>query len=154
MLSEIVSVMKNIDTQWQQRKRKVDTLSIFSLLSEGSIRRRGFSHILQERENVFSDQALAQARKKLPRHCFREANKEIQRGSKGPRVFAIDGSKVHVHPSYKKYGYKSRTNDKPVARPAIRPIGMLSSMLNVHTKACHDAVLTTHFDERKAAEEL
>ncbi|CAN0066323.1 unnamed protein product, partial [Chrysoparadoxa australica] len=31
---------------------------------------------------------------------------------------------------------------------------MLSSMLNVHTKACHDAVLTTHFDERKAAEEL
>ncbi|CAM9189095.1 unnamed protein product, partial [Ectocarpus sp. 6 AP-2014] len=73
------------------------------------------------------------------------------RGPHDPRVFAVDGSKVHVHPSFINAGYKTRTNNKPVPRPAKRPLVMLSSMVDVKTKACVDFELTKHFNERKAA---
>ena len=48
-------------------------------------------------------------------------------------------------------GYKSRTNDRPVPRPAIRPLALLSSMRDVQTRTCYDAVVSSHFDERRSA---
>jgi hypothetical protein len=152
----LFSLLGAADLQWQQRQRKITTASIFSVLTSCSIRRRGIDHILKEHEKRFSAQAIGRARAKLPEDLFRDMNRVLQvRGVRTePRVFAIDGSKVHIHPSFVKDGYKPRTNDKPVSRPAKRPLAMLSSMLDVHTKTCFDAVVTPHFDERAAAREL
>ncbi|CAN0342542.1 unnamed protein product, partial [Pylaiella littoralis] len=82
---------------------------------------------------------------------FKEVNRYLHRGPYTPRIFAVDGSKVHVHPSFINSGYKTRTNDRPVPRPAKRPLVMLSSMVDVKTKACVDFQLTKHFNERRAA---
>ena len=63
-------------------------------------------------------------------------------------MFAIDGSKVHVPPSFIKFGCKSRTNDQPVTRIAKRPLLMLSSMFDVNSRTCYDLIVSTHFNER------
>lgn len=102
-------------------------------------------------DEQYSSQAIHLARKKLPTGAFKEVNRFLHRGPHEPRVFAIDGSKVHVNPSFIGAGYKTRTNDKPVPRPAKRPLVMLSSMVDVKTRACVDFELTKHFNERKAA---
>jgi hypothetical protein len=152
----LFSLLRAADSQWQQRKRKITTASIFSALTSCSIRRRGIDHILKEHEKQFTAQAIGRAREKLPENLFRDMNRVLQvKGVRTePRIFAIDGSKVHIHPSFVKEGYKPRTNEVPVPRPAKRPIAMLSSMLDVNTKTCFDAVVTKHFNERVAAKEL
>ena len=59
----------------------------------------------------YSSQAVHLARKKLPPGAFKEVNRFLLRGPHEPRIFAVDGSKVHVHPSFLNSGYKTRTND-------------------------------------------
>lgn len=152
LTKKLYEYLADVDKDWQVRKRKITTASILSLLCASSLSRRGFQHIIKAEESHFTSQAIGRARSKLPKDAFKRVNKLIQNTNKeGPRIYAIDGSKVHVHPSYTKHGCKPRTNDKPVPRPAKRPIMMLSSMLDVRTQACKDHVLTTHFDERKSA---
>jgi hypothetical protein len=148
---EIYDAFKKCDAQWMQRRRKLDTSSVFHTITKCCIRERGVSHVLKMEEEEYSSQAVHLARKKLPIGAFKEVNRYLHRGPHGSRVFAVDGSKVHVHPSFIKAGYKTRTNDKPVSRPAKRPLVMLSSMVDVRTKACVDFELTKHFNERKAA---
>jgi hypothetical protein len=152
----LFSLLRDADQLWQQRKRKITTASILSTLASCSVRNRGIEHILQEQEKGFSQQALSYARAKLPENLFRNMNITLQvKGlRKEPKIFAIDGSKVHIHPSFVKEGYKPRTNDVPVPRPAKRPIAMLSSMVDVKTKTCYDSIVTKHFNERKAAKIL
>ena len=149
---EIYQAFKKCDDQWIQRRRKINTSSLFYTLVKCCVQERGVGHILRmENEQEYSSQAVHSARKKLPSGAFKEVNRFLHRGPHEPRVFAVDGSKVHVHPSFINAGYKTRTNDKPVPRPAKRPLVMLSSMVDVKSKACVDFELTKHFDERKAA---
>lgn len=151
---KLYECLADIDNDWQVRKRKITTASILSLLLSSSVSRRGFDHIIKAEESNFTPQAIGRARAKLPPDAFKRINVLLQNGNQsGSRVYAIDGSKVHVHPSYAKYGCKPRTNDKPVPRPAKRPIMMLSSMLDVNTQTCRDHILTTHFNERISAME-
>jgi hypothetical protein len=148
---EIYDAFQKCDNQWMQRRRKIDTSSLFYTLTKCCIQERGVRHILRMGDEQYSSQALHSARKKLPPGAFKEVNRFLHRGPHQPRTFAIDGSKVHVHPSFINAGYKTRTNDKPVPRPAKRPLVMLSSMVDVKTKACVDFELTKHFNERTAA---
>lgn len=149
---DLYNTLTKADSQWQTRKRKITTASIFASLCSACTSKKGFEHILESERSEFTPQALGRARAKLPEHLFLEINKYMQRSLKGSnRIFAIDGSKVHVHPSFKKFEYKTRTNDKPVSRPAIRPIAMLSSMLDVESQTCFDAIITKHFNERVSA---
>ena len=149
---EIYDAFKKCDEQWIQRRRKIDTSSLFYTLTKCCIQERGVRHILRmDGEYNISSQAIHSARKKLPLGAFKEVNRYLHRGPHEPRVFAVDGSKVHVHPSFLNAGYKTRTNDKPVPRPAKRPLVMLSSMVDVRSKACVDFELTKHFNERTAA---
>ena len=148
---EIYDAFKKCDEQWIQRRRKIDTSSLFYTLIKCCIQERGVGHILRMDDEHYSSQAVHLARKKLPQGAFKEVNRFLHRGPHEPRVFAVDGSKVHVHPSFIGAGYKTRTNDKPVPRPAKRPLVMLSSMVDVKTRACVDFELTKHFNERKAA---
>lgn len=149
--NEIYDAFKKCDAQWIQRRRKIDTSSLFYTLTKCCIQERGIGHVLRMDREHYSPQAIHSARKKLPQGAFKEVNRYIHRGPHEPRVFAVDGSKVHVHPSFTNAGYKTRTNDKPVPRPAKRPLVMLSSMVDVKSKACVDFEITKHFNERKAA---
>lgn len=148
---EIYDAFKKCDEMWIQRRRKINTSSLFYTLTKCCIQQRGIAHILKMDSEQYSSQAMHKARKKLPQGAFKEVNRFLLRGPHEPRVFAVDGSKVHVHPSFVNAGYKTRTNDKPVPRPAKRPLVMLSSMVDVKSKACVDFELTKHFNERKAA---
>jgi len=143
------------DALWQKRRRKINTTCIFNDLCNAAIKKRGLRHNLHKSESEYTPEALGQARHKLPAGIFAQINKSIQdkeyrNTGNASRVFAIDGSKVHVHPIFQKYGYTSRTNNQPVSRPAVRPLAMLSSMLDVHSKCCYDAQITSHFNERKS----
>jgi hypothetical protein len=150
--SKLYRLLNAADAKWQQRRRKINTASVFAALCSASLNRRGFEHIINADGSSFTAQALGQARAKLPAGLFLEMNKALQpRQSGETRVFAVDGSKVHVHPCFKKEGFKSRTNDKPVPRAAVRPLAMLSAMLDVHTRTCYDAVVSSHFNERTSA---
>jgi Transposase DDE domain len=144
--------LSRVDEHWMQRKRKITTASVFSALCSASLNRRGFKHIIDADNSCFSAQALQKARTKIPANSFRDINRLIQRPSVNkPCTYAIDGSKVHVHPCFVKSGYKSRTNDQKVSTAAVRPICMLSSMLNVKTRTCYDSVVSSHFNERTSA---
>ena len=142
--------LSDADTKWIHRKRKITTASIFSQLSYACIERRGLNHTLLKSGCDFSHQAFSQARRKLPQHVFADINKALQ-NTREPRIFAIDGSKIHVHPTYLQQGCTTRTNKKDVSRPAKRPLIMLSSMLDVNTRTCYDSQVTTYFNERKSA---
>lgn len=148
---DVYDAFKKIDRQWMRRRRKIDTSSLFYTLTKCCIQGRGVAHILRMEDEQYSSQAIHSARKKLPAGAFKEVNRFLHRGTHEARVFAIDGSKVHVHPSFISAGYKTRTNDKPVPRPAKRPLVMLSSMVDVKTRECIDFELTKHFNERRAA---
>ena len=151
---DIFKAFKMCDEMWIKRKRQLSTASLFNTLTRCCIQGRGVNHVIRMENESFSMQAVHYARKKVPTGAFREINSYIQRGPHENRVFAVDGSKVHVHPSFLKDGYKTRTNDKPVPRPAKRPLVMLSSMVDVRTKTCVDFDLTKHFNERTAATTL
>lgn len=151
---DIFKAFKMCDETWIKRKRHLNTASLFNTLTRCCIQGRGVNHVIRMENESFSMQAVHYARKKVPTGAFREINSYIQRGPHENRVFAVDGSKVHVHPSFLEDGYKTRTNDKPVRRPVKRPLVMLSSMVDVRTKTCVDFDLTKHFNERTAATTL
>ena len=133
---------------------KEKTASLFNTLVNCCTQGRGVNHILRLNNEKFSSQAIHSARKKLPKGSFKEVNNILHGGQREPRVFAIDGSKVHVHPSFLESGYKTRTNDKPVSRPAKRPLIMLSSMVDVKSNECVDFEITKHFNERTSAKDM
>lgn len=149
------TMFTTIDGTWQKRKRKLDTSSIFSNICDSSSTKRGFNHILIKQEAIYTAQALGAARKKLPEHAFATVNKNMHDVilTDRPKVYAVDGSKIHVHSSFAQEGCKSRTNDKPVSRIAKRPLIMLSSLLDIDTQTCYHSHITQHFNERKSANE-
>jgi hypothetical protein len=144
-----------IDSTWQKRKRKLDTASIFSNICDSSSTKRGFKHILTKQDCIYTAQALGAARKKIPEHSFSDVNKSMHdlNTRNSSKVYAVDGSKIHVHTSFAKQGCKSQTNDKPVPRIAKRPLIMLSSLLDVDSQTCYHSHITQHFNERKSAME-
>lgn len=143
------------DVRWQKRKRKINTAAIFSNISDASATKRGFDHLLLKQESDYTSQALGLARKKLPDHVFLDINKSIHDETHNTcsQIYAIDGSKIHVHPSFLKKGCTTRTNNVPVPRPAKRPLVMLSSLFNVNSQTCYHSHISQHFNERKSAEE-
>ena len=130
---KLYHLLSNADKAWMLRKRKITTSTVFSQLTYACFERRGLKHTLIKSGCTFTSQAFSQARRKLPPHVFSEINRELQ-VSRERKVFAIDGSKIHVHPSYLKQGCTTRTNNPTVSRPAKRPLMMLSSMFDVNSK--------------------
>jgi hypothetical protein len=150
----IKPIFENIDKTWLQRKRKLDTMTIPRVLHECAIRERGLHHVLSCNNMNVSAAAICKSRQKIPAGSFRRHSQKLQPPRPGRTIYAIDGSKVHLPPSFKDLGFKSRTNDRKVSRPAKRPLCMMSSMVNVETKTCLDFCVTSHFDERRACIKL
>ena len=72
-----------------------------------------------------------------------------QRVFESNHIYALDGSKIRLHKSFETYGYKSRTNNKPVPRPAKRPLAMLSALTGIQTDTIVNYTITKSFNERK-----
>lgn len=139
MLKTLYTELRDADKMWQERKRKITTSSVFYNLVSASVADKGLCHVLRRDESEYSHQALSKARSKLPQHIFKDINKKIQ-PKNGPRVYAIDGSKIHVPPRFSERGFTTRTNNKEVSRPAKHMLAMLSSMLDVDTRTCFDSI--------------
>lgn len=153
-MTSIQTIFEDIDRTWVRRKRQLNTMTIVRVLHECAIRERGLQHVLRCNNMKVSAAAICKSRQKIPAGSFRRFSKDLQPPQTGRSIYAIDGSKVHLPPSFKDFGFKSRTNGKQVSRPAKRPLCMLSSMVNVQTKTCLDFRVTSHFDERRAAMKL
>lgn len=153
-MTSIQTIFEDIDKTWVRRKRQLNTMTIVRVLHECAIRERGLQHVLHCNNIKVSAAAICKSRQKIPAGSFRRFSKDLQSQQTGRSIYAIDGSKVHLPPSFKDFGFKTRTNGKQVSRPAKRPLCMLSSMVNVQTKTCLDFRVTSHFDERRAAIKL
>jgi hypothetical protein len=150
--AQLFKMLAASDALWQHRKRKITTSSVFAALCDSFAKKRGLNHVIQS-DQTFTPQALSVARSKLPGGLFARINRALVRKNVvgGPRVYVVDGSKVHIPPSFRAFGYKTRTNDKPVPRPARRTMLMLSSCLDVRSRVCLDSQLSAHFNERTSA---
>ena len=147
--SGLDTFLDSYDQSWVQRKRAIDTKTIFYSLCQSAITKTGISNVLHT--IPISSAALCKARQKLPDNIFYNANKElIENKVCLSRIFAVDGSKFYVPASFRSYDFKSRTNDKDVPRKAKRPVAMLSSVVDVYQNVCYDYVVSKHFNERQS----
>jgi len=145
---------KEIDKEWVKRKRKINTSSIFDLLTASAITNTGVSTKTQILDN-HSHVALIKARNKLPDNAFKDINTTLHSNILHKNnIFAIDGSKVKMLKGKEKYGYTSRTNDQDVPRPAKNPICMLSALTGIQTDTIVNYTITKHFNERQCVHEL
>ena len=127
----VLSYFDLCDKEWMQRQRLPNTRKIFGYITEAAISKKGIDHIILQDNAALSPAALCRARQKLPIDAFYYINETIiHNNAQLSRVFAVDGSKVHVPASFKSYGYKSRTNDKPVSRKAKHPFSRISRRRN------------------------
>jgi hypothetical protein len=119
MKQKVKNIFCAIDKSWIQRKRTIDTMTVVTAVHQSAITSRGLSHVLNIKSAPFSAAALCKARQKIPRDCFRKVLCEMSHVQDRGRVFAVDGSKVHLPVSFLKQGFKTRTNNQVVSRPAI-----------------------------------
>lgn len=159
LYDSILKIFDSYDSTWIQRKRSIDTKTIFEYALRSSLYKKGTDFVLREAELddnhesdiglTFTPVALCKARQRLPKNTFSLLNSQIvDQHANMSRVFAIDGSKVRVPAGFHKYGYKSRTNDQEVPRKAKKSISMLSALVDVDSKVCFDYTFTKHFNER------
>ena len=150
----IKNIFSSIDHLWIKRRRKVDTMTIVSAVHQSAISHRGLNHILTVNDVQLSAAALCKARQKLPEGCFKKALCDVAHVNECGRIFAVDGSKVHLPASFINKGFTTRTNNQKASRPAKRPLAMLSSIVDVRSSVCVDYTVTSHFNERKAFREI
>ena len=163
-LQKIISeICASFDKTWQIRKRTIDTnflvLFIFKLVL--SKNRQGYKSLLNElwenpemsvcQESPVSASSLCEARQKLPEEIFIKLNKAVlshqEKASSQPRwcghrVFAADGSKIHLPHELLLEGYKAPNKDQ------YYPQGLLSIIYHLGTGLVHDCLLSTDGSER------
>ena len=150
----ILQTFDAYDKTWIQRKRSIDTKTVFDYSLRTSIYKKGTDFLINEDYldsgyTHFTPVAICKARQRLPEGSFYSLNKQIiDKHANISRVFAIDGSKIKVPAGFRNFGYKSRTNDKEVPRKARKSIAMLSALIDVNSKVCYDYAFTKHFNER------
>lgn len=150
--SQFRNILAQYDSTWIKRQRRCDTNEIFEVLSESGYTKKGVEHVLQTRQVSYTPAAFCKAKQRLPSGTFDCIRRQITATwGQDSHVYAIDGSKVYVPSSFANHGFTSRTNKKEVKRKAVRPLVMLSSMVDVHSGLCMDSVLTKHFNERTSA---
>ena len=71
--NDIYKAFQKCDEKWIQRKRKINTASLFNTLVNCCTQGRGVNHILRMDNEKFSSQAIHSARKKLPKGSFKES---------------------------------------------------------------------------------
>ena len=153
LLDECLTYLKEYDNEWIIRKRKITSEFIFKSLICSALTNIGISSCLEGFQSNVSHSAVIKARRKIDPNLFKTINTHIHSNIIN-NVYAIDGSKIRIHSGFKKYGFKSRTNDKPVDRAAKRPLAMLSSLYGVESQTTFNYTITKHFNERKCVPKL
>ena len=147
-----LNLLKEHDQHWMQRKRKLDTVTIFENLVNSSVQNIGVSTCLNL-YNTCSHVAMCKARMKIQKNIFKTINQQLHSNT-SEHIYAIDGSKIRVHNGFKTLGYKSRTCEANIPRKAKRPLAMLSSLSGVNSDTIHNYTVTKHFNERLVVPEL
>jgi len=153
LYEKTLSMVRDHDRHWIVRKRKINTETILKSLVASNVSNVGVSSSLNAHNFDIKHSSMNTARNKISPTLFKDINAEITKGF-NDRVFAIDGSKVHVPHSFTKYGFKSRTNDKEVPRKAKRAMAMLSTLNGLESKTTVNYTITKHFNERKCVPQL
>lgn len=153
-MSDILkTLLQDYDHEWISRQRSIDTIKMVNIICNSSYNRHGVCNAAED--HGVTPSAVCKAQRRFPKHGFKDIHHRYnQRLGDTSRTYAIDGSKVHVPRGFINKGFKTRTNDQPVARKAKRPMAMLSVLVDVHTKRIHAYTVTKHFNERLAAQDL
>lgn len=159
----IETVCVNFDSKWQVRKRVIDThflvLFIFKLVL--SKNQQGYKSLLTElweqeelikyQHSPVSSSSLCEARQKLPEEIFIELNKAVLLDRekvmplqmwRGHRVFASDGSKIHLPHELLLVGYKAPNRDQ------YYPQGLMSTIYHLGSGLIYDCILSSDKSER------
>ena len=156
------------DQLWRQRQRVIHSLLLilFVFRLVFSKNQQGYGTTLQElweqcrrlrfplpQPRPVAASAICQARKKLPASVFKVLNTRILETYealaaspwKGHRVFAVDGSKLHLPPELTNWGY-------PLPSVAVTyPQGLVSCLYHLPTRIPYDFDLSPGADERALA---
>ena len=168
VLHIVIGVSADFDQQWQQRRRILNSLLlvlfIFRLvfsknkqsyqttISELWAQCRTMQIPLPQAKPVAAS-AFCNARAKMDESIFKRLNTEIVAAYHpadldwlGHRLFAVDGSKITLPRPLTAYGYRTP------CRSAYYPQGLVSCLYRLRSKIPTDFTLTSHADERKAAQ--
>jgi hypothetical protein len=155
-MEQLRLLLQKFDSQWIKRRRVINTQLLLAAISSSSYNRHGIAHAALD--IGIHPSAICRAQQKLPPHAFKNINYQFLSGcddqNSERRIFALDGSKFYVPQSFTQHGYRTRTNNRPVRRCAKRPLAMLSSLIDVHTRRVYAYTITKHFNERKAVTDL
>ena len=158
------------DEKWRVRRRVIDTLLLMLLVFRlvttrnksgygtviddlwDSCRQNGLP--LPQKESI-SPSSLCEARKKLDENAFKSVNSRILQTYwhhddvdhlwHGRRVFAVDGSKLHLPRALLKFNYALPSPDSHY------PQGLLSCLFSLKDQVPVDFDLVAHGDERRCA---
>jgi hypothetical protein len=163
-LQDIIrEICLSFDKRWQIRKRTIDThfLVLFIFKCVLSKNRQGYKSLLNElwekpelgvcQLSPVSASSLCEARQKLPEDIFIELNQavlcyqeKVSPSSRwcGHRIFAADGSKIHLPHELLLEDYKAPN------RGQYYPQGLMSSIYNISSGLVHDCLLSKDKSER------
>ena len=169
IITTVSYVAEEFDEQWQKRKRILNTmlimLFIFRLVF--SKNKQGYAITISElwaqcrtmniplpQYKPVAASAFCSARAKVDPLIFKTLNTEIIHAYqtqdktarwKTHRIFAVDGSKIHLPVQLKKQGYRTPSEH------SYYPQGLLSCLYQLKSNIPTDFSLVAHEDERKVA---
>ena len=169
IIGTVIDVAEDFDRQWQQRKRRLNTLLImlFVFRLVLSDNRQGYTTTIAElweqcrvmgvplpQETPVAASAFCAARAKLDEDSFKQLHARLLAQAEshgdtdrwqGHRLFAIDGSKINLPRPLRQCGYKTPADN------AHYPQGLLSCLYQLKSKLPMDFHLTAQADERALA---
>lgn len=166
----VSEVAAEFDGKWQIRKRIIDSMLLIMLIFRlvSSKARQGYGTTIDElwdncriirqplpKRDSIAPSSFTVARRKLDESIFKIINQRIvtaygtELGERyrwqGHRIFAIDGSKMHLPRQLISAGYRVPSNT------AHYPQGLVSCLYQLHARIPWDFELADHEDERQCA---
>mmetsp|Transcript_29509 Transcript_29509/g.96376 ORF Transcript_29509/g.96376 Transcript_29509/m.96376 type:complete len:429 (+) Transcript_29509:1105-2391(+) len=141
-----------MDSTWKQRKTKLDTFNLFGCLFSRLGLAQRMDRVSMPVAGV-TGAAVSAALSRLPADTFRRVFHAVQTvipPAYNPRVFAIDGSKIHVPQCLRREGFVTNWHNQRCQRP----LGLLSCLVDVETRRVLDYRWTPQLDERQHAKQL
>lgn len=168
IMEVLLRVAADADQLWRQRQRVIHSLLLilFVFRLVFSKNKQGYGTTLQElweqcrrlrfplpQPRPVAASAICEARKKLPASVFKVLNRRIleayevvaTRPWKGHRVFAVDGSKIHLPPQLIQWGYPLP------GQTCTYPQGLVSCLYHLSARVPYDFELSPRADERALA---
>ena len=150
IINELNTLLANADSKWITRKRKIDTKLLFEFMSQSIVQDKGIKHLLSynglfNNSCELSDAAICKARTRCNYSIFDSIkNKLVDKFTIKNNIYAVDGSKIRLPPTFANEGYTTRS---PTSKPIL---GMISTVYDVTNKIPINTLLCKHHNERAA----